>query len=166
MSYGDNGVWRGGRSAGKQNDRPKSYSGSFGNKATTMEVPKQKLHIDSLNYVDMAEQVMESLCKDHTNLTTSKIRNLLSMVSDNYNDARRNRTEKLTPEMKGRIQYLRLHIAYEAGRDRDVKTFVEKADIFDILKDIGEDREKLITFCHYMEALVAYHRYYGGRELG
>ena len=29
---------------------------------------------------------------------------------------------------------------------------------------ISTNRETLIAFAHYMEALVAYHRYYGGKE--
>ena len=29
---------------------------------------------------------------------------------------------------------------------------------------VGKDRKKFLAFSHYMEALVAYHRYYGGSE--
>ena len=32
------------------------------------------------------------------------------------------------------------------------------------IKGIQMNREKFIRFAHYMEALVAYHRYYGGRD--
>lgn len=125
----------------------------------------QAISIDALTYVDTAESVMQKIMEEKSGLTTSKIRNILAMVSEIYNDARRSRTKVLDEKMRSRIQYLRLHIAYEAGRDNDVRAFVQKAGILGILKDIGTDREKLRTFCHYMEALVAYHRYYGGREI-
>jgi CRISPR-associated protein Csm2 len=97
-------------------------------------------------------------------LTTSKIRNLLSMISSLYDEVRRNTSEKLGREEVSRIQYIRLHFAYEAGRDNKVKEFVQEADIFAHLKDIGESKESFILFCRYMEALVAYHRYHGGKE--
>ena len=37
--------------------------------------------------------------------------------------------------------------------------FINK-ESFEIIDDIGSDRKKLINFCHYMEALVAYRKYY------
>ena len=59
---------------------------------------------------------------------------------------------------------MRIRTAYEAGRDPATKVFVEKAHLLQYLKGIGTGREDLIAFAHYMEALVAYHRYYGGKE--
>ena len=32
------------------------------------------------------------------------------------------------------------------------------------LKAIGDSREKAIHYIHYLEAIVAYHRFFGGRE--
>ena len=64
-----------------------------------------------------------------------------------------------------KLQMLRIRILYEAGRDeRDVKPFVEKSKLLEYIKGIQMNREKFIQFAHYMEALVAYHRYYGGRD--
>ena len=46
-----------------------------------------------------------------------------------------------------------------------MKDFITEAKLLAYIKDIGNEREKLIRFAHYMEALVAYHRYLiGGRE--
>ena len=75
------------------------------------------------------------------------------------------RTEKeLCPDSVARVGMMRVRTAYEAGRDGATKSFVEKARLLQYLKGIGKDREDLIRFAHYMEALVAYHRYYGGKE--
>ncbi|NLH00778.1 MAG: type III-A CRISPR-associated protein Csm2 [Clostridiales bacterium] len=129
--------------------------------------------INELNYVSKAEEVIKSLSyqdklgNTYVKLTTSKIRNLLSMVSELYNDAIRQRDDALSPEMQSRIQRLKVRIAYEAGRttrDDDVKKFVENAQLFGIISEIGGSRKNLILFCNYFEALVAYHRYYGGKE--
>lgn len=116
------------------------------------------------NYVGEAESVIRQLKKGSYRLTTSKIRKLLALVSELYNDVKRERSNTLNSDWVSRIQYVRMHIAYEAGRDPVVKEFVQQADLLDIIRHIGTDKEKLIIFCHYMEALVAYHRFYGGKD--
>ena len=127
------------------------------------------------NYVTEAEIVMRELCsikdnrgRDVKPVTTSKIRKILAMVSNIYNDARHIAGESLDSEMRGRLQYLKMHVVYEAGRDKDVgrpvRSFIEKAKIIETIDSIGNNKQKLIIFCHYMEALVAYRKYYGGNE--
>jgi CRISPR-associated protein Csm2 len=82
-----------------------------------------------------------------------------------YNDVQHMRADTLDEETQGRVQYLRMRIAYEAGRDRQsVKPFVEKAELLNILEQVGNDKKRLLLFCRYMEALVAYHRFYGGKD--
>ncbi|NDO45315.1 type III-A CRISPR-associated protein Csm2 [Clostridium sp. MD294] len=122
--------------------------------------------INTENYVDEAEKVIKSMIDDRgkLQLTTSKIRNILSMVNDIYNDALHYKEDKIDSELKGRVQYLRMRIAYEAGREKTVKDFVEKADFIKNIKSIGDSKQNLILFCRYIEALVAYHKYYGGRD--
>jgi len=122
--------------------------------------------IKTTNYVDQAEKIISNLRdeKGKIKLTTSKIRNILSMVSELYNDTQRFREKELSDEMASRVQYLKMRVAYEAGRDGTVREFVTKANLLEEIGKIGRDKDRLIVFCHYMEALVAYHRYYGGRE--
>ena len=118
------------------------------------------------DYVDAAEAVMQRLAEDRRNaITTSKIRNLLSLVSDIYNAENLRNDTKLLPESVNALTMMRIRVVYEAGREQKVKTFVREAKLLEYIKGIGTDREKLIAFAHYMEALVAYHRYHiGGRE--
>lgn len=127
--------------------------------------------IEKSNYVDKAEEVIKGLrIKDKNGkliltLTTSKIRNILAMVSELYNEVQRQRDTVLSDEMASRVKYLKMRIAYEAGRDeKTVKPFVQKAELMEEIDKIGKSREKLLTFCNYMEALVAYHKYYGGKD--
>ena len=126
------------------------------------------MKINKQNYVDEAERVIVGLKEADRNgrlaLTTSKIRNILSMVSELYTDAQHSREDKLDADMVSRVQYLKMRIAYEAGRERSVKDFVLAADLLDYTGEIGSSRQNLILFCNYMEALVAYHRFYGGHD--
>ena len=125
------------------------------------------MKINALNYVDVAERVILALKEENNDrlaLTTSKIRGLLSMTASIYTDVQRNRSETLSEELQSRVQYLRMRVAYEAGRDPVVKKFVIKAELLEQLSNIRADKERLLLFCHYMEALVAYHRYHGGND--
>ena len=118
------------------------------------------------NYVGEAEKVIRNLLDKNRGriLTTSKIRNILSMISDIYNDVRYLPGEELNAEILGRIQYLKLHVVYEAGRERAVKDFIEEADLLSVIDSIGKSKEKFLLFCHYMEALVDYRKYLGKND--
>ena len=125
------------------------------------------MKINALNYVDVAERVILALKEENNDrlaLTTSKIRGLLSMTASIYTDVQRNRSETLSEELQSRVQYLRMRVAYEAGRDPVVKKFVIKAELLEQLSNIRADKERVLLFCRYMDALVAYHRYHGGND--
>ncbi len=128
--------------------------------------------IQSNNYVDEAERVIKTL-KNRKNpknvreiqmVTTTKIRNLLAMTADIYNEMLNVPGERLPESLSGRIEYLRVRFIYEAGRDPEVKNFVTEAKILDILREIAGSKENFILFNRYMEALVAFHRFYGGKD--
>lgn len=123
---------------------------------------EKKMEINRQNYVDQAEKVIQDIGK--TNLTTSKIRNLLAMTAELKTAAQHSRDSVLSKEMQSRVQYLKMRIAYEAGREKTVKDFVERAGLLTLVSSVGQDRERLLLFCDYMEALTAYHRFYGGKD--
>ena len=81
-----------------------------------------------------------------------------------YNQILNEPGENLSVEVRGRIEYLRVRFLYEAGRDDKVKDFVEMADILKLLREIQNKRQNFLLFNRYMEALVAFHRYYGGKD--
>ena len=116
------------------------------------------------DYVDEAERIMRSLMSQPKKVTTSKIRNLLSLVTDIYNEENIRTEEKLRPESVVKLNLMRVRVAYECGRDDTVKSFVAQTNLLEYLKGISTDRADLIRFAHYMEALVAFHRYFGGKE--
>lgn len=127
--------------------------------------------LDGQNYVEKAEQVIlkysnntDARGRNYQKITTTQIRNLLSLIIDIYNDVMNQKEEKLSDDIKGRIAYLQVRFAYESGRNKDVKNFVETAGLLAALKEIKGNRSGYILFTRYMEALVAYHRFYGGRD--
>ena len=147
---------RGGFSGGANN------RGGYGQqKELPPEIVPQTVPED---YVDQAETVMRKLMENGKTVTTSKIRNLLSLVTEIYNKENIRTDEKLQPDSVVKLNLMRVRVAYECGRDETVRDFVAKTKLLEYLKGISTDRADLIRFAHYMEALVAYHRYFGGRE--
>ncbi len=118
--------------------------------------------LDKLTYVSQAEEVINSLkdTKGRIALTTNKIRSLLSLVNELYGMARSNTSPQLNEAVKSHIQYVKMHLVYEAGRENTVKDFLKKSGLLDYLDGIGSDREALMLVCRYTEALVAYHKFY------
>ena len=122
------------------------------------------MKLDENNYVDLAEAAitkLEAMTNPRTGrkipmATTSKIRNLLAMTAELYNDVQNSSGELLSNDIKGRINYLKIRMVYEAGR--------EPAELLQHLDEIRGNRKQFILFSRYMEALVAYHRYYGGKD--
>lgn len=130
------------------------------------------MYINENNYADEAEKVIIQL-KNKTNpktgksvpmVTTSKIRSILAMTSDIYNEVIMQQDDKLSDDLAGRIEYLRIRVVYEAGREQSVKDFIMQAKILDILKEIKGSRKNYILFNRYMESLVAFHKFYGGKD--
>ncbi len=113
------------------------------------------------NYVDLAETLMSANSKS---ITTSKLRNWFSIANDIYNVESRSSEIGLKPESCTKLLNLRVRIVYDAGKDSKIKDFVTSANLLSYIKGIGSSREQMIRFAQYMEALVAYHKYFGGRE--
>lgn len=135
----------------------------------TTEYQAEKENLTEENYVERAENVITGM--NVKLITTTKIRSFLSMAADIYNEIRMNKVDsEYEDEDKSkifdRIRYLKVRIIYEAGRDFNVKKFIERAGIIKTLDQAlaVSDEEQFMLFYKYMEALVAYHRYYGGRD--
>jgi len=137
--------------------------------------------LNETTYVDQAESVIKSLNdkiddknaknqKSYLDLiTTTKIRSILSMAADIYNNAVQCNGNTLNDEIVARIEYLRVKMIYECGRDTDrnkpVKIFIkDKAQLLDYIRMVGNDKKRFILFYRYLEALVAFHRFYGGKD--
>ncbi len=124
-----------------------------------------------------AENVIKSLCyKDRDpqgniriNLKTNQIRKFLTAVNTitrkiDICRVKNNMSLTLSEDLAAEVKYLKIKIAYQAGRERTVKEFVEKAQLITKIDEIGDSVERYEQFAKYVEALVAYHKFYGGRD--
>lgn len=133
------------------------------------------------NIVDKAELAIKSIRKPNKKnhdklvieLKTNQIRKILTAVNilknkvDIYKIANP-QAKKLDEELQMEIEFLRVNIAYQIGREKGkenlVREFVEKADLLNMIKNINGDIKAFENFCRYIEALVAFHKFYGGQE--
>lgn len=145
--------------------RPGGYNNRGVNQGNrNIEERKKERVVTEENYVEEAEKVIKEIGYNR-DLTTSKLRNLLALSSDIYNMVMQQNKDVLTEEVKSRIEYLKVRFIYEAGRDeKGVKKLVENANLLGVLKNIKGSKKNYILFNRYMEALVAFHRYYGGDD--
>ncbi|MBO8169049.1 MAG: type III-A CRISPR-associated protein Csm2 [Thermoanaerobacteraceae bacterium] len=103
--------------------------------------------------VETAEALGEHLAKK-TKMTTSQIRKL-------YSDVKRLKFKKENGSY--RINLMRAKLAYIAGRHKDQVRDLQ--DVLDrALREIGTSEEKYQRFADFFEAIVAYHKKYGGQE--
>ncbi|WP_455527404.1 type III-A CRISPR-associated protein Csm2 [Huintestinicola sp.] len=143
-----------------------SYGNNFGRQqapARQVNITEKK-KIDKKTYVDLAEKVIAELPRDNRDankiqLSTNQIRNVLSLINELYDMVRTDTEKVLSDDVQSHIQYVKMKIIYAAGKDNAVKTFLEKSLLISYLNGIDDSRDDLILVCHYMEALVAYHRF-------
>lgn len=118
--------------------------------------------LDDGNYADWAKAIMGGrdgrLQFQH--LTTSKLRGIYGYIMNVY-------TRIDAPEeferYRSEVQYLKVRMAYECGRDRDVKKFIERSYLLNAL-DAVKNYDQFKLYCRYAESLVAYFKFYGGEE--
>ena len=126
----------------------------------------EKVKIET-KYVNEAKDVIEIFKEENfkvnrDTLTNTQLRNLLAMTSAVYDEARNNGFDSVNEK----IAYLKVQFIYQSGRNTAVKAFVEVAQLVELVDMIRDFKEldDLLRFCHYMEALVAYFKYYGGSD--
>lgn len=159
-------------------------SGNF-NKSTSYYNEEKKetaFWIREENYLDHAEQVIKALRSENAMITTSQIRNILSNISDIFNVVQRmQKSGDLPPEIRSKIREIIMHSYYAAGREEKVKNFFLRSSLFmnlkgileassetdkempEELRDLGE-KGRFLLLHKYMESLVAFHRFYGGKD--
>ncbi len=91
-------------------------------------------------------------CASDKKISTSQIRGIFQVVKtlpDDYNEAKTN------------LHLLRPKLAYQKGRFKELTPLVKVLDA--LIKNIQND-DMLIAFKDFFEAILAYHRSYGGKE--
>ncbi len=125
-----------------------------------------------LTYVSEAEKVIKNLRDEGRGriaVTTSQIRQILTQANMIHNrimelELNQDNFTVLPDEVVRMILGMEVKLVYQAGRSPDVKTFIEKSKLKEQIQAVGRDKEKFKLCFAYLEALVAYHRFYGGKE--
>lgn len=136
------------------------------------------------NYVDRADKVMRALSEEAQKsygskmVTTSQIRKFLTAVNrvngkiDQFKNGNKSSASGRIPEdIQMEIKFLKVKLAYqigraESGRNRanPVKEFADKSGLIGEIDKIGDSLERYENFARYVEALVAFHKFYGGKD--
>lgn len=132
--------------------------------------------------VDKAQAVMKKLSnwdeaahkpRNRNLVTTSQIRKFLTAVNavsgkvDMAKSQSEGRLTVLPKDIQADIKYLKVKLAYQIGRARGkygnpVEDFAREADLMKEIDHIGENVQAYEEFARYVEALVAFHKFYGG----
>lgn len=142
----------------KKHDKSDSYR-----KPNLLMERKELTNNNDDSYVDYARRVISHLNSLGGNLlSTSQIRNLLSLNSEIYNIViTGDNNAPLSESVKAKLQYLKVRMVYDSGRDDKVKAFVLNSHLIEHIDWIGDSRERYMLFSKYMEALVAYRKFEG-----
>ena len=103
-------------------------------------------------------------------ITKSQIRKFLAAVNARTNkvDVYRAQTPgevRLSPAYASAVKNQNGNLVYQAAREpKKVQPFVETARLKERIDAIGTDLRAYEDFAHYAEALVAYHKFYGGED--
>lgn len=105
----------------------------------------------------MAEECAKNMPRE---VKTHQLRNLLNMTIKVRQMHTETRKAVLSDESRGRLATLRPRVAYMAARRKELKPMQKRID--ELLRDadafkIGDDVDRLYEF---VEALVAFHKYY------
>ena len=137
-----------------------------------MKAQTEKVHISDI--AGEAEQVILGLIAAGNGklyLKTNQIRKFLAAVNTLTNKvedyrAKNGGAKELSPALGEQVKYLKVKFAYQAGRDSTgtVRELGEKGKIQERIDGIGLSVERYERFARFIEALVAYHKFHGGKD--
>ena len=115
------------------------------------------MRISENSYVKKAEETIDKLLKNNKTdsiATTPQMRNILAMSADIYNRVMVNSGEDLSDEIIGLIEYLKIRIVYEAGRDEKVKKFIVQSEMLEIIDEINGSKKNLKNLDKLVDSLT------------
>ena len=96
-------------------------------------------------------------------VTTNQLRNILTLIN-NISIKSGFGGDTLSREVQNDIKYLLVKIYYACGRDKSVNSFVNTTKLIELLLCVGDSRDRWLIFSKYVESLVAFHKYLGGKD--
>ena len=115
------------------------------------------------DYANKAERRIEQSKNKNgwfRDLTTTKIRSIYALIMNVFT---RITDEETFNNNKSELQYIKVRMAYESGREEVVRRFIEETGLMSLIDNISS-YEQFNLYCKYAESLVAYFKFYGGKE--
>ena len=141
--------------------------------------------MEDKDIVEQADKVMKKLLRPELKngvpvfwrggqnaVTTSQIRKFLTAVNTVTNKINiyniKGDKKELSDDLAAEVKYLKVKVIYQAGKEKGnqhlIARFIEEADLINQIDNIGKDIAQYEKFAKYIEALVAYHKFYGGKD--
>lgn len=95
------------------------------------------------------DNIKNYVYKERKGITTSQLRNIFSEI------------KRIKQDDLGKLKNLRVNLAYISGRSekRQMKNLCTLLD--DLIKEVNKNN--LENFKNFFEAIIAYHKYFGGK---
>lgn len=119
--------------------------------------------LSQTNYVQLAEKVIQTH-KNHNErdlISTTQLRGLFALLTEVREILRVRQTDALDETLQSRVQYIKMRFVYAAGRgEKGVPEFMTQSSLIGCLDAVKDSAKQFELVCKYMEALVAYHKFY------
>ena len=111
--------------------------------------------------VEAGNELVKSM-DERQAFSTSQLRKILSATAVVKNKLDREGSTVISKEMQAEIQYLRLKLVYQMGRDRNVKIWLKEKtiDLESIVHNIKDSKEAFDRMYRLIESIVAYNKFY------
>ncbi len=124
---------------------------------TKNSIKQAPIRLTEENYLDLAKKVIK---RNKQNITTTQLRNILQYLSLLDNKLLTTSYSKKEALIKKELIYFKLRLVYAAGRDYKVKLFITDSNLIKYVQTAQTSFKEFKLYHHYLEALVAYHKFY------
>lgn len=124
---------------------------------TKNSIKQTPIRLTEENYLDLAKKVIK---RNKKNITTTQLRNILQYLSLLDNKLLTTSDSKKDILIKKELTYFKLRLVYAAGRDYKVKSFITDSNLIKYVQTAQTSFKEFKLYHHYLEALVAYHKFY------
>ena len=119
-----------------------------------------------------AKEIIKGLKRDkwgNIELTTTQIRKFLAGINGVHNrilayqGTGKIDGDQLPKEIIDELEYIKIRLIYQSGRESKVKDFMRIADLERRIDERGSSKKKFEDFNRFVEGIVAYHKFEGGK---
>lgn len=134
-----------------------NYNNKYNNNRVNYQVNYQEKAPFNIN-IDWYEKAKKVITEGKNKITANQLRNILSVCVNVKNQLDRNNNETLTNDEINIVKYAKIKLIYQVAREGN-KEFFSNAQLEERI-DYIKTKKDFDDFLKYIEALVAYHKFY------